>query len=76
MSLFSGIVNSIRETISSISDTTFNLMGNVTDLFSRGEKTSYPVGGLDVSGGYGYDPDDMGSLYDDYIDWVGLGFDS
>jgi len=69
MGLFSGIIDSIKDTVSSISDTAFNLIGNVTDLFTKGEQVSSPIGGADISGGYGYTPDDD-YLYDDYIDWI------
>lgn len=72
MGLFSNIVNSVKDIVSSIADTTVNFIGNVTDSF-RPEK-SY---GTDVTPSHRRQSDivyqddiEYDDLYDDYIDYI------
>lgn len=70
MGFFSGIVDSIKETFSTITDIAINFVGNVTDNFKPHEiPTERPYRGtgedpFDYE--YGYDD----GIYDDYIDWI------
>lgn len=71
MSLFSNIVDSIKNTVSSISDTAVNFIGNIADTFKSdkpyGIETtgSYEPSGIGIFEDFEYD-----SLYDDYMDWI------
>lgn len=66
MGIFSSIIENIKDTVSYMTDITFDIIGNTIDYLKGAEQQiSSPIGG----GGYDYEPDDS-YLYDDYIDWI------
>lgn len=65
MGLFSGIIDSIKDSMSYIADTTVDLLGNVTDILKPTQH--YPDRPQKETRPECFDYDMM---YDDYSDWI------
>ena len=66
MGLFSGIIDSIKDTVSYISDIGIDFLGNAIDMF-KPESKHYPDIPQKISHPEYFDYD---SMYDDYADWI------
>lgn len=72
MGLFSNIVDSFKDSLSSIADTAVNLLGNITDSFKPDRPPINVTGSYGGMNDYSYEIDD---IYTDYIEWFDT-FDS
>ena len=69
MGLFSGIVDSVRSSISSVLDSTASIVGHVSDMFKPDtQPIEYKPAEPSIFGSaYELEIED---LYTDYIDWI------
>ena len=68
MGLFSGVINSVRNSVSSILDSTTSIIGNVSDFLrpeSKMDKTEIQTGIP-----YIFPETVEYDIYDDFIDWI------
>lgn len=63
MGFFSGIIDSVKDSMSYIADTTVNIFGGVTDMF-KPDKEPMHVTSYETAD-FWYD-----DMYDDYADWI------
>lgn len=66
MGLFGSIVDSFKDSLSSIADTAVNLLGNITDSFKPERPHHIDRPQKEVSPQYF----EFDELYDDYTDWI------
>ena len=69
MGIFSNIIEGIKDTVSYITDTSTDIMGNAIDYLKHSEQQiTRPVEPSGIGGIFDFEDDSY--LYDDYIDWI------